>query len=263
MNQNKNAFRNGVRDGIPIAMGYFAVAFSLGIVAKKAGLNPVQGFLSSLLNHASAGEYAEFTVIMANAPYVEMAFVILITNIRYLLMSCALSQKFHPDTSSLHRFVVGFGITDEIFGISIGRDGILDPYYNYGAMFVALPGWSMGTALGIVAGNVLPASVVSALSVALYGMFVAIIIPASKQNKIVGGVVAVSFAVSFAVSKLSMFDGMSDSMKISLLTVGIAAAAAALFPVKPDPDEEEEEGSRESHGAESADQKKEVSRYGA
>lgn len=263
MNQNKNAFRNGVRDGIPIAMGYFAVAFSLGIVAKKAGLNPVQGFLSSLLNHASAGEYAEFTVIMANAPYVEMAFVILITNIRYLLMSCALSQKFHPDTSSLHRFVVGFGITDEIFGISIGRDGILNPYYNYGAMFVALPGWSMGTALGIVAGNVLPASVVSALSVALYGMFVAIIIPASKQNKIVGGVVAVSFAVSFAVSKLSMFDGMSDSMKISLLTVGIAAAAAALFPVKPDPNEEEEEGSRESHGAESADQKKEVSRYGA
>ncbi len=102
-NQNKNAFINGLRDGIPIAMGYFAVAFSLGIVAKKAGLNPIQGFISSLLNHASAGEYAEFTVIMANAPYVEMVFVILITNMRYLLMSCALSQKFQPDTSFMHR----------------------------------------------------------------------------------------------------------------------------------------------------------------
>ena len=82
MSRSKNAFTNGIRDGIPIALGYFAVAFSLGIVAKKAGLNPIQGFLSSLLNHASAGEYAEFTVILANAPYFEMAFVILVTNIR-------------------------------------------------------------------------------------------------------------------------------------------------------------------------------------
>ena len=239
--KKKNAFINGLRDGIPIAMGYFAVAFSLGIVAKKAGLNPIQGFISSLLNHASAGEYAEFTVIMANAPYVEMVFVILITNMRYLLMSCALSQKFQPDTSFMHRFFVGFGITDEIFGISIGRPGILNPYYNYGAMFIALPGWSMGTALGIVAGNILPVSVVSALSVALYGMFVAIMIPASKQNKVVGGVVAVSFAVSFAVSKVSLFENMSDSMKISLLTVIIAAAAAVLFPVKPEDESQEDE----------------------
>ena len=232
MNRNKNAFINGIRDGIPIALGYFAVAFSLGIVAKKAGLDPVQGFISSMLNHASAGEYAEFTVIMANAPYVEMAFVILITNIRYLLMSCALSQRFAPDTPGIHRFLVGFGITDEIFGISIGRPGVVNPYYNYGAMAIALPGWSFGTAIGIVAGNVLPASIVSALSVALYGMFIAIIIPASKKNRIVGGVVAVSFLVSFAVSKISLFDQMSDSMKISLLTVVIAGAAAFLFPVK-------------------------------
>ena len=232
MNREKHAFTSGIRDGIPIALGYFAVAFSLGIVAKKAGLDPVQGFISSMLNHASAGEYAEFTVIMANDPYVEMAFVILITNIRYLLMSCALSQRFAPDTPGIHRFLVGFGITDEIFGISIGRPGVVNPYYNYGAMAIALPGWSFGTAIGIVAGNVLPASIVSALSVALYGMFIAIIIPASKKNRIVGWVVAVSFLVSFAVSKISLFDQMSDSMKISLLTVVIAGAAAFLFPVK-------------------------------
>ncbi len=237
MNRNKNAFTNGIRDGIPIALGYFAVAFSLGIVAKKAGLNPFQGFLSSLLNHASAGEYAEFTVIMANAPYIEMVFVILVTNIRYLLMSCALSQRFDPDTSNMHRLLVGFGITDEIFGISIGRSGALNPYYNYGAMAVALPGWSMGTAMGIVAGSVLPASVVSALSVALYGMFIAIIIPASRTNKVVGGVVIISFLVSFIVSKIPLFGRLSDSMKISILTVLIAGAAAALFPVKDDDDD--------------------------
>lgn len=237
MNRNKNAFTNGIRDGIPIALGYFAVAFSLGIVAKKAGLNPFQGFLSSILNHASAGEYAEFTVILANAPYIEMAFVILVTNIRYLLMSCALSQKFDSNISFIHRFLVGFGITDEIFGISIGRIGRLNPYYNYGAMAIALPSWALGTALGIVAGSVLPASIVSALSVALYGMFVAIIIPASKADKIVGGVVTVSFGTSFVVSKIPLFNSMSDSMKISLLTVLIAGLAAVLFPVKEEEDQ--------------------------
>lgn len=257
MNRNKNAFVNGIRDGIPIALGYFSVAFSLGIVAKKAGLDPFQGFLSSLLNHASAGEYAEFTVIMANAPYLEMAFVILVTNIRYMLMSCALSQKFHPETSYVHRLFVGFGITDEIFGISIGRSGALNPYYNYGAMAIALPSWSAGTAIGIVAGNILPASAVSALSVALYGMFIAIIIPASKANLAVGGVVSASFLVSFVVSKISLFDRMSDSMKISLLTVIIAAIAAYLFPAK---DEDEDHISAESRkddeGCISADSQK-------
>ncbi len=232
MNKNKNAFINGIRDGVPIALGYFSVAFSLGIVAKKAGLNPFQGFLSSMLNHASAGEYAEFTVIIANAPYFEMAFIILITNIRYLLMSCALSQKFDSDTSYIHRLLVGFGITDEIFGISIGRAGSLNPYYNYGAMALALPSWSFGTAIGIVAGNILPASIVSALSVALYGMFIAIIIPAAKTDKIVGIVVILSFLASFIVSRIPLFSHISDSMKISLLTVLIAGIAAFLFPIK-------------------------------
>ena len=222
------------------------MAFSLGIVAKKAGLNPFQGFLSSLLNHASAGEYAEFTVIIANAPYAEMAFVILVTNIRYMLMSCALSQKFHTDTSLIHRFFVGFGITDEIFGISIGRTGTLNPYYTYGAMAIALPGWSLGTAIGIVAGNILPPSIVSALSVALYGMFIAIIIPAAKANHIVGGVIITSFLVSFAVSKITLFDHMSDSMKISILTVIIAGFAAALFPVKDNEQHTAEDSNKEA-----------------
>lgn len=196
--------------------------------------------MSSILNHASAGEYAEFTVIMANAPYFEMAFVILVTNIRYLLMSCALSQKFDCGTALGHRLLVGFGITDEIFGISVGKPGILNPYYSYGAMVIALPGWALGTAMGVVAGNVLPVSVVSALSVALYGMFVAIIIPAAKTSKVVGGVILVSFLASFVVSRIHLFDSLSDSMKISLLTVLIAGAAAILFPLKAETGQESE-----------------------
>lgn len=232
MNRNKNAFINGIRDGIPIALGYFSVAFSLGIVAKKAGLNPFQGFLSSLLNHASAGEYAEFTVIMANAPYLEMAFVILVTNIRYMLMSCALSQKFSPKTSQLHRFLVGFGVTDEIFGISIGRTGALNPYYNYGAMAIALPSWAAGTGIGVVAGNILPASAVSALSVALYGMFIAIIIPPARKNRIIAGLVFLSMAASFLFAKLPAVSSLSPGIRTIILTVVIAGGAAILFPVK-------------------------------
>lgn len=232
MPTNKTAFTTGLRDGLPIAAGYLAVAFSLGIVAKKAGLTPFQGFLSSILNHASAGEYAEFTVIMAGAPYLEMAFIILIANMRYLLMSCALSQKFDPAAPYAHRLLVGFGITDEIFGISIGKPGALNPFYTYGAMAIALPSWALGTAMGVVAGNVLPKSLVSALSVALYGMFIAIIIPAAKASRIVGGVVIVSFLASFIASRIPFLAGLSDSMKISLLTVLIAGAAAILFPIK-------------------------------
>nr|WP_302600643.1 AzlC family ABC transporter permease [uncultured Acetatifactor sp.] len=248
VNRNRDAFVNGIRDGFPIALGYFAVAFSLGIVAKKAGLSPFQGFLSSFLNHASAGEYAEFTVIMADAPYLEMAFVILVANMRYLLMSCALSQKFDAKTSWVHRVLVGFGITDEIFGISVGKPGALNPCYSYGAMAIALPGWALGTVMGIVAGNVLPASVVSALSVALYGMFVAIIIPAARKNKVIRGVIAASFLASFAVSRIPLLDGISDSMKISLLTVLIAGGAAVLFPIGEEKEDAKTEAAKTEAG---------------
>ena len=150
--RNKRAFSQGMYDSIPIALAYFAVAFSLGIMARKAGLTPFQGFVSSMLNHASAGEYAEYTVIKTGEPYIEMAHVILITKERYLLMSCALSQRFAPDAPLIHRVLVGFGITDEIFGISIARPGNVNPFYTYGAMALALPAWSSATAIGIVAG---------------------------------------------------------------------------------------------------------------
>ena len=144
---------NGIRDGIPIGLGYFAVSFSLGIAARKAGLSPFQGFLASLFNNASAGEYAAFTLIAANAGYLQVAIITLIANARYLLMSCALAQRFSPDTPFFHRFLIGYDVTDELFGITIARPGWLNPYYTYGAILVAAPAWSIGTALGIIAGN--------------------------------------------------------------------------------------------------------------
>ena len=224
------ALQEGVRDGMPIALGYFVVAFTLGIAARNAGLSPFQGFLASFFNNASAGEYAAFIVIAADRPYLEMALITLVANARYLLMSCVLSQRFSPDASIWHRIFVGFDVTDEIFGISAARPVPLDPYYNYGAMLVALPGWSVGTAVGIIAGNALPAAAVSALSVALYGMFLAIIIPPARQNRVIGMFVAIAFAASFAASVLPVVSELSGGTRTILLTVILAAVAAAKYP---------------------------------
>ncbi len=221
----------GARDGVPIGLGYFAVAFSLGITARHAGLTAFQGFLASFLNHASAGEYALFSLIAERAAYWEVAVVIFITNARYLLMSAALSQRFSPETPLLHRPLIGFGITDEIFGLGIAQKGWLSPPYLYSAFLVAALCWSSGTATGIAAGNVLPARAVSALSVAIYGMFLAIIIPPARENRVVAALVPVSFACSFAFSVLPLLSGLSAGMRTILLTVGISALAAALFPV--------------------------------
>lgn len=233
---NKSVFVEGMKDGIPIGLGYFAVAFSLGIMATKAGLTATTGFLTSLLINASAGEYAGFTVMAENAAYVTMIVITVVVNARYLLMSCALSQKFDPKTPFFHRLGVGFYLTDEIFGITVARSGYLNPFYTYGAALIASPMWAAGTGIGIIMGNVLPLRVVSALSVALFGMFLAIIIPPGRKNKVVLGVVLVSFAGSFAFQHLPVVSAMSSGTRTLILTIVIAAAAAVLFPVK----EEEE-----------------------
>jgi len=229
---NKRIFIQGLYDGIPIALGYFAVSFSLGITAKNASLTPIQAMLASLLCNASAGEYAGFTSIAANAGYIEIAIITLIANLRYLLMSFAMSQKISPKTKSIHRLLIGFDLTDEIFGISMAQKGYLNPLYAYGAMLVAIPGWTIGTGIGAFAGNLLPANVVSALSVALYGMFLAIIIPPCRTNKILMLIIAVCFAASYLASVLPGISRLSDGTRIIILTVIISAICAILFPRK-------------------------------
>ena len=230
--QKKDWYKRGVRDGIPIALGYFAVSFALGISAKQAGLTAFQATLTSFLINASAGEFAGFTLIGAGASYIEVAVMELVANARYLLMSTALSQKLPADTPLRHRLLVGFDVTDEIFGISVAVKGDLCPWYNYGAMTVAIPGWSLGTMMGVIMGNILPATVVSALGVGLYGMFIAIIIPPARKQKIIAGIIAVSFAFSFAAAKLPVLCDIPSGIKTIALTVIISLAAALLFPVK-------------------------------
>ncbi len=231
-------FLQGLRDGVPIALGYFAVAFSLGIAARDAGLTPLQGFVASVLCTASAGEHALFTLVGAGAALWETALVTLVTNARYFLMSCALSQRISPEMKNGHRFLVGAAVTDEIFGISIARPGPLEPRYHYGAMAVAVPAWALGTALGILMGTVLPARVVSALGVALYGMFLAIIVPPAKKELSVALCVLAGFGCSWAAGVLPALASLSPGTRTILLTVGLSALAALLFPRREAPEDE-------------------------
>lgn len=236
MNQSENrtAFLKGLKNGIPIGLGYFAVAFSLGIAARSAGMNALQGFLMSILNNASAGEYAAVSVIAADGIYIEMAVITLVTNARYLLMSCALSQRLSPKTRMPHRLIVGAFVTDEIFAVTVSQPGYANPYYTYGAVVIASPLWAIGTAVGIVAGNLLPENIVSALSVALFGMFIAVLIPQAKKDKKTALVIAVSFALSWLFTVIPVIQTMSEGTRTIVLTVVISAVAALIFPVKED-----------------------------
>ena len=222
----------GLRDGLPIGLGYFAVAFSLGITARGAGVSPLQGWVASILNHASAGEYALYALIGAHAAVWEIAAVIFVTNMRYLLMSAALSQKTAPETGFLKRLGTGFCITDEIFGLAVARPGAVSCTYLWTAFVLADLMWAAGTLCGILAGNILPANVVTALSVAIYGMFLAIIIPPARKNRVVGVCVALGFALSWLLSALPALAFLSSGTRIILLTLLIAGGAAALFPVE-------------------------------
>ncbi|MGX8706072.1 MAG: AzlC family ABC transporter permease [bacterium] len=232
LTERKQWFLKGMRHGIPIMLGYFAVSIALGIAAKNAGMTAPQATIASALIMASAGQYIGFTLIAAGASLAEVIVMEAIANARYLLMSTALSQKINPELPLHHRLLMGLWITDEIFGVSVSVPGRLNPYYNYGMAAVATPGWALGTLMGVVLGNVLPVRVVSALSVGLYGMFMSIFVPPARKNPIIAGLVAVSFALSWLFNALPVFGGISSGVKIIILTVAISLAAALLFPVE-------------------------------
>lgn len=221
-----------MRDGIPIGLGYYAVAFSLGIIASKAGLAWWMGAVSSFLTRASAGEYGVYSLIAAGAAYTEVIGLSIVANIRYLLMTTALTQKFREGTPLWTRIMTAFCMTDEVFGISIAYPGPLAPSYTIGAMIVSTVMWSAGCASGIAAGDVLPTNVVSALSVALYGMFLAIVIPPAKRDKAVLCAVVGSFIFSGLCAVMPLVNQLNSGTRIIVLTVLISAVAAWLKPIK-------------------------------
>lgn len=247
--EGKNCeFHQGIRDGLPIGAGYFAVSFSLGITAQRIGMTPIQGFFLSLLNNASAGEYAGMSAMVSGTSLGALAVLILITNARYLLMSCSLSQKLSPSVGTGHRLLIAWGITDELFGIGIARKGQLTPSYLYGAYLSALSCWATGTACGVIAGDVLPVTAVSALSASIFGMFLAVILPPARKDKAVAAVVGTGFILSGLFSYLPIVRSMSGSLRVILLTLVISLTAALIRPV-----EEQEENTSEAEAVSAAD----------
>ena len=222
----------GLRDGIPIGIGYFAVAFSLGIIAKKAGLTAAIGFVSSFFTRASAGEYGVYMLVAAQAVYIEIVAMCLVVNLRYMLMSAALSQKIAPGTSWLHRVLMACCVTDEIFGISIARVGYCPPAYTYTAALFSGLLWGAGCAAGIVAGGLLPTNIIAALSVALYGMFIAVIMPPAHKDRYVLYAIIASFVLSGACSVAHWVSNWSSGTRTIVLTIVISAVAAWLKPIQ-------------------------------
>jgi len=220
----------GMKLGIPIGLGYFAVAFSLGIAARDYGFSPAQGFIASLLTYASAGQYIGFSLYSLNSTLIQLIVLTVITNARYILMGVTLNQRMPEGTPLMRRIVVGTCITDEIFGITIARPGVPSPFFTFGAWTTAVPLWAIGTAIGISMGNILPARIVSALSVAIFGMFLAVFIPPAREDKVVGLAVAVSFALSYAAAYLPWISGISQGSRTILLTLAISAVFAVLVP---------------------------------
>ncbi len=225
-------FLKGMRAGVPICMGYFAVAIALGIAARNAGISSLAAAITSLLINASAGEYAGFTLIAVGASYLEVTVMEAVANARYLLMSASLSQKLEPSVKWWERLLLGFTVTDEIFGVSVSLPCRLSPHFTYGAFVVATLGWTGGTFVGAVLGNVLPLRVLSALAVGLYGMFISVFVPEARKNKIVAVLVAISFLLSFICEKIPYVSDISSGIRVIILTVVISLAAAILFPVK-------------------------------
>lgn len=229
---NKRLFSCGLKDGIPIALGYLSVSFGFGITAVNGGLSPLTAVIISLTNLTSAGQVAGVEVILALGTLIEMALTQLTINIRYSLMSISLSQKLDKSFTLPHRLITAFGITDEVFGVASSKKEPIKPIYMYGLILLPFIGWTLGTTLGAVAGNILPESVNKALGIAIYGMFVAIVLPPAKREKGVLVASLISIAVSLGLAFIPLFSFITSGFAIIISAVAAAIIAAVLFPIK-------------------------------
>ena len=225
-------FRSGMRDGVPVGIGYFAVSFGFGALAVTCGLQILQATLISLTNLTSAGQFAGLTVIAAAASLADMVLTQVVINSRYSLMSLALSQKLGPEFKTRHRLIIAFFVTDEIFALAMERTRPLTMHYMMGLAGLPMLGWVGGTLCGAAASTVLPLSVRTALGVALYGMFVAIVVPqASKQKPFLVTILLAGF-LSCLMQWVPLLQTISAGLAIVLCTVIAAVVSALLYPVE-------------------------------
>ncbi len=225
-------FTNGIKDGIPICLGYFSVSMAFGLTVVSSGFPWWAAILTSFTNLTSAGQFAGVNIILAGGKLIELAITTLIINMRYFLMSLSVSQKIDSSMKLWQRFFVSFGITDEIFAVSMRREKTLTTPYMTGLILTPVVGWTMGTMAGAVATSVMPAALSSALGIALYGMFIAIIIPPARENKKVLVAIALSVVMSLVFEFASFLKVFSGGWTVIIITVAVSAFCATFFPLK-------------------------------
>ena len=232
-------FIKGLSNGIPICLGYFSVSFGFGILAVKSGLQAIDAILISLTNLTSAGQAAGVGIIAAAGTLLEMAITQFVINLRYSLMGLTLSQKLSDKFTTIHRLIASFGITDEIFAVAVSQKDKLVPSYMYGLILISASGWVGGTALGAVAGLALPASLTAAMGILLYGMFIAIIVPAARKCK--KDLIVILLAAAFSAIFKYLLPSVSFGFAIIISAILAAVIGALLFPINLAETEGEEE----------------------
>lgn len=231
----------GMRDGMPICLGYLSVSFAFGMMVTENGLPVWTAVLISMTNFTSAGQFAGTELILSGGMYLEIAITTFVINIRYMLMSLSLSQKLDPKMSTCKRCLLSFGNTDEVFAVAMQHQGKVKANYLAGLIATPYLGWTLGTFLGAAAAGILPASVRSALGIAIYGMFIAIIIPPSRKLRPVSFTVIVGALLSCLFFYTPGLNDLSRGWVIIICAVLASAAAALRYPVD-DEEEEEENG---------------------
>ena len=224
-------FRIGIKDGLPIGLGYFTISIAFGIFVVGGGLSPLYAIVISFTNRTSSGQFAGLSVILNHGSYIELIVTVLLVNLRYLLMSFSLSQKISPEIGSLKRMLMSHGVTDEIFAVASRHNSIGFRYF-LGLMCLPLLGWTGGTALGAVLGSIFPKSVQAAFGIMLYAMFVAIIIPPAKSQKVLRVIIIIAVLLSTALHLLPYVKTLQAGWKIIISTVFAAGVGATLFPIE-------------------------------
>jgi 4-azaleucine resistance transporter AzlC len=228
-----NAFRRGLQAGIPIGLGYFSVSISFGILAISYGFTWWQAVLVSMVCVTSAGQFAGIGIMCHPGQYFAMLLSQLTINVRYSMMSVSLSQKVSSTFTSLPRWLLGHFITDEIFAVAAAEKTV-SPRFFAGLAVIPYAGWALGTLTGALVGNILPQRLMNALCIALYGMFVAIVVPDAKKERPVLAVVVLAMVFSCLFTWLPGLKEISSGIAVSLCAIAAAAIGAAIFPVKED-----------------------------
>lgn len=224
------SFMRGARDAVPVALGYFAISFTLGLVARRAGLTAFEAAFASLITNTSAGQFAGFAAIAAGSPLMETALTQVVVNLRYVLMSSGLTQRVERDATLPRRLVIAFDVTDELFALGVSKVGPLEPAYYYGMMAATIPCWALGTFLGALSGALLPPLILAAASVALYAMFIAVIAPPAKKDLKVLMLCLIAMALSALLRFLPPTAHFSGGLRVMLVALPVSGVAAFLFP---------------------------------